>query len=63
MPFVIWGYMEKPNRINKRKPKKTMVYCRCDLDAVNPGGAKCTTCGRRLGRPRNKKEPLIEEDL
>ncbi len=55
--------MENPNRINKRKPKKTMVYCRCDLDAVNPGGAKCTTCGRRLGRPRNKKEPLIEEDL
>ena len=53
--------LSKNNRINKRKPKKTMVYCKCDLDSVTPGGAKCTTCGRKLGRPRNKKEPLIEE--
>jgi hypothetical protein len=54
--------MEKPNRINKRKPKKVVVYCRCDLDSITPGGGKCTTCGRRSGKSRNKKEPLIEED-
>ena len=55
--------MEKFNRINKRKPKKTMVYCRCDLDSVNPGGDKCIKCGRRLGRLSNKNEPLIEPEV
>lgn len=54
--------MEKPNRINKRKPKKVMFYCRCDLDSITPGGAKCTTCGRRSGKSRNKKEPFAGDE-
>lgn len=39
-----------------------MVYCRCDLDSITPGGGKCTTCGRRSGKSRNKKEPLAGDE-
>ena len=54
--------ISKHNRINKRKPKKGLVYCGCDKNCINPGGKKCELCGRKLGNPRNKKEPLIEDE-
>jgi hypothetical protein len=56
------GYeMEKQNRINKRKPKKKLVWCNCDRNKINPGGKKCELCGKKIGRSRNKREPYIED--
>lgn len=54
--------LNKPNRINKRKPKKKLVWCDCDKNHISPGGAKCDVCGQKMGRSRNKKEPLYEDE-
>lgn len=57
--------MEKPNRINKRRPKiNNGDYCRkCDCDIVFPKN-KCGVCGNKDKRKyrRNKNEPSKEDE-
>lgn len=47
--------LAKRNRIEKKKHKAGLYWCRCDRELISDT-TKCELCGRRNGRRRNKKD-------
>ena len=46
---------EMKNKIEKKK------YCKCNIGRDYTGIKKCGLCGKKIGRPRNKREPYTNE--